>query len=139
MSAPFVTQSSAEPADSRSVPRGAGSFPKSRRLLRPAEFRTVYNQGFKVTTGCFVAFCWRDGEHRGDQAGPRVGFTTPRALGPAADRNRMRRRLREVVRTRLGAVAPEWRIVWNLRRGALQANHDRLVAEVEKVLARCGA
>jgi RNase P protein component len=51
----------------------------------------------------------------------------------------MRRRLREVVRSQLVRLDPAWRIVWNLRRGALSAPQSQLVAEVEKVIARCGA
>jgi ribonuclease P protein component len=115
----------------------AGAFPKSRRLLRPAEFRTVYDRGFKVPSSCFVAFCWKEPAGPDAAQGPRVGFTTPRALGKAVARNRMRRRVREVVRTRLGSVPPPWRIVWNLRRAALSAPSAQLASEVEKVLARC--
>jgi ribonuclease P protein component len=139
MSAPFVTPSWISRRTERFVAGRVGFFPKTRRLLRPAEFRAVYDQGFKVTTGCFVAFCWRSPGVSGADDGPRVGFTTPRALGKAVLRNRMRRRLREAVRTRLPELGPGWRIVWNLRRGTLSVPHSQLVTEVEKVLARCSA
>lgn len=42
---------------------------------------------------------------RGDEGPPRVGFTTTRKLGNAVVRNRIRRRLREVARLRLGEIA----------------------------------
>src|SRR5512145_664232 len=119
MSAPFVTRSWTSRKAASLVPSGAGSFPKTRRLLKPGEFRNVYNQGFKMASSCFVAFCWRNTGEETEVQGPRVGFTTPRALGKAVLRNRMRRRLREVVRSRLVRLDPAWRIVWNLRRGAL--------------------
>jgi ribonuclease P protein component len=80
-----------------------------------------------------VAFCWKSPL----ADGPKVGFTTPRALGKAVVRNRMRRRLREVVRVRLSQLAPEWRIVWNLRRAALTAPVEKLAGEVERVFERC--
>lgn len=137
MSAPSVTPNWISRRTARFVADRAGSFPKARRLLKTAEYRTVYDQGFKVTTGCFVAFCWRSPGTAGVKDGPRVGFTTPRALGDAVARNRMKRRLREAVRTRLGAIDPAWRIVWNLRRGTLSAPHSQLLADVEKVLTRC--
>ena len=81
----------------------------------------------------FVAFCWKAAV----ADGPKTGFTTPRALGKAVKRNRMRRRLRETVRRRLARLGPEWRIVWNLRRPALDAPQDVLDSEVERVFERC--
>lgn len=126
---PSVPRSSPAPEGS---PR-RHSFPKSRRLLRPAEFRQVYDQGFRVACRCFVAFCWQSAE----ADGPRVGFTTTRALGKATKRNRMRRRLRELVRQNLDRLDPRWRIVWNLRRDALTAPREVIESEVGKVLQRC--
>jgi len=110
-------------------------FPKARRLLRPVEFRQVYDRGFKVVCRTFVAFCWKTDE----AVGPKTGFTTPRALGKAVKRNRMRRRLRETVRRRLARFEPQWRIVWNVRRAALDAPQDELDSEVERVIERCNA
>jgi len=112
--------------------------------LKNAEFREVYDRGFKVPCICFVAFCWKPpaGEPGGvaePAEGPRVGFTTPRALGKAVKRNRMKRRLREVVRKSLMNVDPRWRIVWNLRRACLEAPQAEIEREVRKVLERCKA
>ena len=108
-------------------------FPKARRLLRPQDFRQVYDKGFKVVCRTFVAFCWKTSE----ADGPKIGFTTPRALGKAVQRNRMRRRLRETVRRRLARLGPEWRIVWNVRRPAVDASQELLDREVEQVFERC--
>lgn len=95
----------------------------------------MYDQGFRIPTRHFVAFCFAvEG-----QEGPKTGFTTPRALGKATRRNRMRRRLREIIRKQLSRLGPEWRIVWNLRRATLTATHDELRTDVERVLERCGA
>jgi ribonuclease P protein component len=118
-----------------SGPGGRFAYPKARRILKRAEFRQVYEAGFRVTAHCFVAFCWKSPV----KDGPKVGFTVPRGLGKAVVRNRMRRRLRETVRRNLGRIAAEWRIVWNLRRGALDAPQAVLDSEVEKVIVRCVA
>ena len=70
------------------------SFPKTRRLTNPAEFERVRKSGQA---------------HRGEllvlsvllaaAAGPfRAGFITSRRIGGATVRNRVRRRLREIVR-----------------------------------------
>ncbi len=81
----------------------------------------------------FAAFCAREEA----ASGPRVGFTAPRALGKAAVRNRIKRRMREAVRKRLELLAPGWRIVINPRRAALEAPFEELAREVERLFARC--
>jgi ribonuclease P protein component len=117
-----------------SGPVRSEAFPKSRRLLKPAEFRQVYEEGMRIPTRYFVAFCWA----APTADGPKTGFTTPRVLGKATRRNRMRRRLREIVRRRLNRLDPRWRIVWNLRRATLTATAEELRADVERVFERCG-
>ena len=119
------------PEQIRQVP--AQAFPKSCRLLKRADFRKVYDQGSRLASSCFVAFCLRGPADAPSQ----VGFTTTRALGKAVQRNRMRRRLRETIRRRLSELSPGWQIVWNLRRASLSAPQAQLESEVEKVFQRC--
>jgi len=89
-----------------------------------------------MTSRYFAAFCLRSG----DDAGPsRFGFTTPRALGNAVNRNRLKRRMRAAVRRHLQAVPANWTVVFNPRRSALEAPFDDLCREVGRVLARCKA
>lgn len=115
----------------------AQCFPKARRLLRPAEFRKVYDLGFKVVCQTCVAFCWKAPDAPQSEEPAKVGFTSPRTLGKAVKRNRMRRRLRETVRRRLANLGPGWRIVWNVRRAAYDVAQEVLDTEVERVLDRC--
>ncbi|MBM3757707.1 MAG: ribonuclease P protein component [Acidobacteria bacterium] len=72
-------------------------------------------------------------------AGPRIGFTIPRAVGKSHDRNRIRRRIREMIRVRLASVDPALDIVLNPRRAALEATQADLVRHVERLLERCRA
>jgi ribonuclease P protein component len=71
--------------------------------------------------------------------GPQIGFTTPRALGNAVARNRIRRRVREAVRLHLEQLSPEWSIVFNPRRKAMEAPFPDLEREVERLFRRCSA
>lgn len=136
----MTNEPSAAPSDERIVSAAPASgsppqfgFPKQRRLLKPSEFRHVYDNGFRVPSACFVAFCLK-----GDAAdGPKLGFTTTRALGKSTVRNRMKRRVRETIRRRLAQLGPHWRIVWNLRRASLAAPQAVLDSEVERVFRRC--
>src|SRR5947208_6106420 len=70
------------------------SFPKRRRLTRALEFERVKQHGYtqrgRLITLSVLAM---------KDAGPcRAGFITARAIGSATIRNRIRRRLREIVR-----------------------------------------
>jgi ribonuclease P protein component len=69
--------------------------------------------------------------------GPRIGFTTPRALGKAVVRNRIRRRMREAVRLELESLNSEWSIVFNPRRKTLDCQFTDLQTEVRRLFARC--
>lgn len=106
-------------------------FSKSARLLKSAEYRKIYREGAKFVGPLFVAF-YRRAEN--DRA-PRVGYTTPKAIGKAVVRNRIKRRLREAVRLQLPQLAPGWEVVFNPRRGALGAEFGRLEAEVARLFA----
>jgi len=66
-----------------------------------------------------------------------VGFTTPRALGKAVVRNRIRRRVREAARLELAQLSPEWSIVFNPRRKTLDCPFTELQAEVRRLFIRC--
>jgi ribonuclease P protein component len=93
----------------------------------------VYDSGFRLPCSSFVAFCWKSP----DPCGPRIGFTATRGLGGAVDRNRMKRRVREALRLRLDELGPNWWVVFNLRRRALDAPRAAVEADLAKVFARC--
>ena len=83
----------------------------------------------------FAAFCLA-----GNVAdGPKVGFTTPRAIGEAVVRNRIKRRLRESVRLHLDRLGPEYSVVFNPRKSVLSAVFSDLEREVERLFSRCKA
>lgn len=110
-------------------------YPKSIRLLRPAEFRRTYDEGTKQGCGLFVAF-WRP---RGDQEAARFGFTCPRGLGKAVVRNRIKRRLRECVRLRKERFPRGIDVVFNPRKALLDAPWSEIERQTEKFLDRLKA
>jgi ribonuclease P protein component len=67
---------------------------------------------------------------------PRVGVVVPRYSGSAVDRNRLKRRLRELVRTRLLPVAPSVDVVIRARPDAYGASFDALEADVARAAAQ---
>jgi len=103
-------------------------FPKSRRLLRHADFERVYKQGRRHFAAHMTVFYLR---RENVSTGVRVGFTVGRVLGGAVQRNRMKRRLREAVRL---SVQPEVAVdvVINPKRSLLAADFSELQSEVAK-------
>jgi ribonuclease P protein component len=96
----------------------------------------VYDHGARYSGPFFAAFYARRLETEGPP-GPKIGFTVPRALGGAVVRNRIKRRVREAVRLRLDQLNPQWEIVFNPRRAAMDSPLPELMREVEKLFLRC--
>jgi ribonuclease P protein component len=71
------------------------SFPKTRRLTRPAEFERLRKDG-RVWRGSSITIVVAPALE--DDAPTRTAFITSRKVGGAVVRNRVRRRLREIVR-----------------------------------------
>ena len=93
----------------------------------------MYDTGSRFNGALFSAFCVRETE----ASGPHIGFTTPRALGKSVVRNRIKRRVREVVRLQLDQLSPQWSIVINPRRKAFDAPTSELQREVARLFLRC--
>lgn len=87
-----------------------------------------------MTGRYFAAFCLRT---EGEPAPSRFGFTLPKALGKAVVRNRLRRRLREAVRTQMASIPSNWAVVFNPRRNLLDAPFEDVCREVGRIFARC--
>lgn len=104
------------------------------RLKRRAEFLAVAAAKRDVPTPGFVL----QGRLPGEE-GLRIGFTVSRRVGNAVERNRVRRRLREVVRRVLGeADLPSGDLVLIGRRPALSRPFATLCSDFERALRRLG-
>jgi ribonuclease P protein component len=89
-----------------------------------------------MTSRYFAAFCLRSA----DEAEPvpaRFGLTTPRALGKAVIRNRLKRRMREAIGSQIEEAPERWSVVFNPRRNVADAPFDDLCREVGRILERC--
>ena len=103
-------------------------FPRTARLLKHAAYQQVYAHGRRLFSGNLTVFYLG----RGDTTGPRIGLTVSRALGNAVERNRIRRRLREAVRSRLGELHAPVDVVINPKKAVLKSDFAGLVQEIER-------
>jgi ribonuclease P protein component len=107
------------------MPARQFTFPKSRRLVQTAEFEHVKNNG-RVYRGQLIVL----GIVRANEATRfRAGFVTSRALGRAVVRNRVRRRLREIVRKHQREIVDGTWIVTIARANAARATYQQLEVE----------
>jgi len=108
--------------------------PRSARLRRRAQFLATVRAGRRYGRGAVVA-------HFVDSApaqdGPAlVGFVVGRQVGPAVTRNRVRRRLRHLVRDRLAELPIGSRLVIRARPGAAARSYQELGRDLDVVLGR---
>ena len=105
------------------------------RLSRSRDFDAVYRHGRSVSSR-FLVLYWFPQEEAGS---PRFGFSVPRSVGGAVERNKIKRQLREVWRARLDRVPAGNDYVLIVRPGlpdAVTANgFDWLGERVDEVLS----
>jgi ribonuclease P protein component len=101
------------------------------RLKRRADFLAAAT-GARVPAGPFVL----QARARGDRGPVRVGFTVTKKTGNAVERNRIRRRLRELVRLSAGPMQAGHDYVLIGRRGALNAPFETMTDDFTRALQR---
>jgi len=69
-------------------------------------------------------------------AGPRVGLTAGKVLGKAPERNRIKRRMREVLRRHVDLLPVGFDLVLHPRRSVLDVDFTKLEAEVVRILSQ---
>jgi ribonuclease P protein component len=106
------------------------------RLTRSRDFDAVYRHGRSVSTRFLVVYWFV----REDDGSPRLGLAVPRSIGTAVVRNRLKRQLREIWRTRLGSIPSGRDYVLVARPGLAEGvgSHgpDWLAGRVDEVLER---
>ena len=109
-------------------------FPRACRLVRTAEYDAVYKGGRRKQGREFTVFLRANGLGLS-----RFGWSVKKALGGAVRRNRIRRRIREIVRLHRQEIAPGWDIVIHPRSSAATARFSALAEELLRLLPRATA
>jgi len=112
-----------------SAPAVDRSYPRTARLLRRIEYEAVYRGGKRRSSSQFVIFVRRNGT-----AQSRFGSSVKKALGGAVVRNRIRRRIREILRLHRSEIPTGWDIVIHPRATVARIEFSRLTDELLSLL-----
>jgi ribonuclease P protein component len=98
-------------------------------LLHRPEFERVYRNGKRRSSRLFAILYAPNG-----LSCSRFGMSVGRALGGAVVRNRIRRRVREVLRRRRQEISSGWDIILHPRGTVATANFADMAAELVSLL-----
>jgi ribonuclease P protein component len=103
------------------------------RLRKHADYQRVYREGRKNFSASMSYFYALRGAGSPTPSGPRVGLTAGRVVGKAVERNRIKRRMRDIVRRNRALVRADVDIVLHPRRTVLTIEFAKLESEVVRI------
>jgi ribonuclease P protein component len=105
----------------------------AQRLRRREDFAATVRAGRRVGRGALVVHLALAEPAEAPPA--RTGFVIPKTVGTAVVRNKVRRRLRHLLRDRLGALPPGSRLVVRALPAAGSSGYDKLAGDLDAALA----
>ncbi len=105
------------------------------RLRRHADYQRAYAAGRKRQSASMSWFL----APQAAPDGPRVGLTAGKVLGKAHERNRIKRRMREILRRHLDLLPKGCDLILHPRRAVLTAEFAKLDAEVLRIIGQANA
>jgi ribonuclease P protein component len=106
------------------------------RLCLHADFQRAYAASRKRRS---TSMSWFLAPQSSPAAGPRVGLTVGKVIGKAHERNRIKRRLREVLRRHIDLLPQGCDLILHPHRSVLTAEFSKLDAEVLRILRQANA
>ncbi|MCX6395082.1 MAG: ribonuclease P protein component [Propionibacteriales bacterium] len=108
----------------------------SNRLTDGAEFRQVVRRGRRSGSGLIVLHVVAPNVDKATSLPPRVGFVVAKSVGPAVIRNRVKRRLRHLMRERVSLLPGGSLLVIRALPASAGATSRDLAAELDRCLGR---
>jgi ribonuclease P protein component len=117
------------------------------RLRKHADYQRVYKAARKQFSASMTWFLAAREAHIGSQRewpsvvgdDPRVGLTAGKVLGKAHERNRIKRRMREVVRRHLHELPAGVDLILHPRRSVMTMDFVKLEAEILRIFRQAAA
>ncbi|TJY41702.1 ribonuclease P protein component [Cohnella pontilimi] len=104
------------------------------RLRKREDFNRIYRHGHSFANSQFVVY-WRK---QTEQGCFRLGVSASSKLGGAVVRNRMRRRVKEIVRLNAGKLQEQFDLILIVRKPALRLAYKEMEGSVLHVLRKAG-
>ena len=104
---------------------------KGTRLTDSPEFERVYKRGAAYRGKLFSVHAFPGGS-----GSARLGLSVSKKVGNAVQRSSIKRRLREIFRSKLPGIEGETDFVVSARPAAADASYDELAEEFEKALRK---
>jgi ribonuclease P protein component len=104
------------------------------RLRKHADYQRVYREERKNFSASMSYFYALRPAESPTPPGPRIGLTAGKVLGKAVERNRIKRRMRDIVRRHKALVRADVDIVLHPRRSVLTMEFAKLESEVVRIL-----
>jgi ribonuclease P protein component len=134
-------------------------FPRTIRLVKRADYEAVYGAGQRRSSPQFTIFfrvqpailnevparqsareaAPASTEEEAVRPASRFGISVKKALGGAVVRNRIRRRIREILRRNKSEIPSGWDIVIHPRRSVAEEQFAPLEAELVRLLRSLGS
>ena len=102
-------------------------------LTKNHEFRRIYNKGKNAASKYVVVYCMRNGKDKNQ-----LGITVSTKLGGAVERNRIRRRLKEIYRINEHSLRIGYNIVIVARLKSRYAGWNELESSVLSLFEKLG-
>lgn len=111
------------------------TFRRAEKLHLQRDFKRVLKSGRRLAHPAI--FIYILDRNDGSEV-RRLGLITGRKVGMAVERNRVKRRLREIFRLNKRRLAPGLDVVFVLRRGAVALNYELLGSAVLSLFSKAG-
>ena len=105
-------------------------------MRRSVEFTLAVRTGIRAGRPCVVGYLLVRADGAQDREPTRVGFIVSRAVGSAVTRNRVKRRLRELMRGYLQSLPGGSLLVVRANAAAAHASQPDLAADLDLVISR---
>jgi ribonuclease P protein component len=113
-------------------------LPAAQRLRRRGEFAAAVRAGHRAARGVLVVHVMlpeTENDSQPARRDVRAGFVVSKAVGGAVERNRVKRRLRHLVRDRLAELPPGTDIVVRALPGAAGRRYQEMALDFDAALA----
>ncbi|MDP3969996.1 MAG: ribonuclease P protein component [Nocardioides sp.] len=110
-------------------------LPRAHRLTDGRGFTHAVRRGRRAGGRHLVVHLWEPADH--SEVPARAGLVVSKAVGPAVVRTRVKRRLRHLLRDRVGMLRTGSILVVRALPPAAEASSQALGADLDRALSRC--